>query len=117
MTVRTPPLVSLLVLAVLVGALSAAAPTAPAAAPADSAGGSPLWISMAPIGDDRQLMVVVDPVARSAAVYHVDAGSGALTLKSTRDIRWDLLVGEFNAQEPSPTALRRMVESPVQPKR
>lgn len=117
MTVRTPPLLGLLALGVIAGVLPAVTPSAPAAAPLAPAAGSPLWISMAPLGDERQLLVVVDPVTRSAAVYHVDAGSGALTLKSTRDIRWDLLVGEFNAQEPSPTALRRMVESPVAPGR
>jgi PmbA protein len=38
--------------------------------------------------------------------------TGALTLKSTRDISWDLLVEDFNCQEPRPAALKKMLEVP-----
>ena len=61
-----------------------------AARPLADAGG--LWISDAAIDDARRMMIVVDPATRHAAVYHVDAATGALTLRSTRDITWDLLV-------------------------
>ena len=54
--------------------------------------------------------LVIDPAVKNAAIYQVDGGSGALTLKSTRDISWDLMVGDFNAQEPKPAALKRMLE-------
>lgn len=73
--------------------------------------GTSLWISATPLDDGRQLLLVVDPAARNAAVYHVDAATGALTLRSTRNITWDLLVPEYNAQEPRPAALRKMVEN------
>lgn len=78
---------------------------------------APLWISSTPISDDRQLLVVVDPLERTAAVYHLDVTTGTLTLKSSRSIRWDLMIGEFNAQEPTPSALRKMVEgaAPTRP--
>ena len=72
--------------------------------------GGQLWISATPIDNARQLLIVIDPGARNAAVYHVDAAAGTLSLKSTRDISWDLLVGDFNAQEPKPAALRKMLE-------
>ncbi|MEI7782537.1 MAG: hypothetical protein WCJ18_11515 [Planctomycetota bacterium] len=69
-----------------------------------------LWISATPLDDQRQLLIVIDPVLKNAAVYHVDGGSGTLTLKSSRDINWDLMVGDFNAREPKPSALKKMLE-------
>jgi NADH dehydrogenase FAD-containing subunit len=57
------------------------------------------------------LLLVVDPHLKNAAVYHVDAAAGTLTLKSTRDISYDLLVGDFNAQAPKPADLKKMLEA------
>ena len=71
-----------------------------------------LWISDSPLDDGRRLLIVVDPATRHAAVYHVDAASGALTLKSARDLTWDLGIDEFNVQEPRPAALRKLLETP-----
>lgn len=76
-------------------------------------GGGPLWISESRLDDTRRLLLVVDEVGRHAAVYHVDAAAGTLTLKSTRDISWDLSVGDFNAQEPRPGAIQRMLQLPA----
>jgi len=80
--------------------------------PAAPAGNGPLWISESRLDDTRRLLVVIDEVGRHAALYHVDAAAGTLTLKSTRDISWDLSVGDFNAQEPRPAALQRMLQLP-----
>lgn len=80
-------------------------PVAPEAAPA---GG--LWISAGPLDDSRRLLLVIDPQLKNAAVYHVDAAAGTLTLKSTRDISYDLMVGDFNAQPPKPADLQKMLE-------
>lgn len=77
--------------------------------PATEAG--PLWISESPLDDGRRMLMVVDGGSRHVAVYHVDAASGSLVLRSTRDISWDLLVDDFNAQEPRPAALRRMLQA------
>jgi len=96
-----------------VGPVASAAP--PAIGQAGTAGAA-LWVEMTPIADDRQMLVVVDPNERTAAVYHVDAATGTMTLKSARSIRWDLLVGEFNAQEPTPSALRKLIEASQPPK-
>lgn len=73
-------------------------------------GGRPLWISESRIDDARRLLIVVDPAGRHSALYHVDAAAGTLTLRSTRDITWDLMVDDFNAQEPRPAALRKMLQ-------
>ena len=70
-----------------------------------------LWISSTPLDESRQLLLVVDPQLKNAAIYHVDGAQGTLTLKSARNITWDLMVGDFNAQDPKPAALRRMLET------
>jgi hypothetical protein len=76
----------------------------------DQAG--PLWTLATPLDDGRQMLLLVDQQNRSLAIYHVDPASGTLTLKSTRDARWDLMVEDFNAQEPKPSALKKMLEVP-----
>lgn len=78
-------------------------------------GGGPLWISETRLDETRRLLVVIDEVGRHAAIYHVDAAAGTLTLRSTRDISWDLSVGDFNAQEPRPGAIQRMLQLPAAP--
>lgn len=70
-----------------------------------------LWISDSPLQDGRRLLIVVDPATRHAAVYHVDPAAGGLTLKSARNITWDLSLDEFNVQEPRPAAIRTMLQS------
>jgi len=83
---------------------------APQAAAGDQAG--PLWTLTSPLDDGRQMLLVVDQQNRALAIYHVDPATGTLTLKSTRDIRWDLLVEDFNCQDPRPAALKKMLEMP-----
>jgi hypothetical protein len=79
-----------------------------------------LWASDSQLADGRRLLLVVDPATRHAAVYHVDPDRGTLTLRSARDISWDLMVEDFNAQEPKPAALRNLLQtggSPPTPER
>ncbi len=99
-------------LAVLAGGgiLMAQRPMRPGGPAGDGGPSGQLWISATPLDEQRQLLIVIDPAVKNAAIYHVDGGSGTLTLKSTRDISWDLMVGDFNAQEPKPSALKRMLE-------
>ena len=77
---------------------------------AETAPGAGLWISTGPLDEARRLLLVVDPQLKNAAVYHVDAAAGTLTLKSTRDISYDLMVGDFNAQAPKPADLEKMLK-------
>jgi len=74
----------------------------------------PLFVSESLLDDGRRLLVVVDSTTRHAAVYHLDAATGTLALKSTRDLSWDLVLEDFNAQEPTPAALRRALETAPQ---
>jgi glycerol-3-phosphate dehydrogenase len=100
------PLV-ILVAAIAIGSRELSAQRA--GRPAPEATG--LWISDTAVDDARRLLVVVDPATRHAAVYHLDNATGSLVLKSTRDISWDLLVDDFNAQEPRPAALKRLIQA------
>lgn len=101
-------------IAIVLGAAATATSQAPGPrGPAAGPGGAGLWISDSPLDDGRRLLIVVDPATRHAAVYHVDSASGAMTLKSARDVTWDLSLDEFNAQEPRPAAIRKMLQSPA----
>lgn len=80
-------------------------------APAEGGGAAGLWISCAPLDAGRQLLLVIDPHLKNAAVYHVDTAAGTLALKSSRDISYDLMVGDFNAQAPKPSDLKKLLET------
>jgi hypothetical protein len=55
-----------------------------------------------------QAIVVVDPAQRVLAVYHVDRSTGEITLRSVRNVTWDLQMVEFNSGEPMPQDIRNM---------
>lgn len=115
-TVRRGVAIRAGVAVVLVLGLAAAATSqVPGPRVPPAAGPAGLWISDAPLDDGRRLLVVVDPATRHAAVYHLDPASGGLTLASARDLTWDLSIDEFNAREPRPAALRKMLESAPPP--
>jgi hypothetical protein len=63
-----------------------------------------------PAGDHRQQLAVIDPETRSLAVYHIDTSSGEISLKSVRNIHYDLRMSEFNGTSPLPREVRSMVE-------
>ncbi|MCS7238379.1 MAG: hypothetical protein NZ899_08920 [Thermoguttaceae bacterium] len=56
-----------------------------------------------------QQVVVIDPVQRALAVYHVKLDSGQIELKSVRNIHWDLQLIEFNGQRPLPQEIQSVV--------
>jgi len=104
----------MLAILVTIGTLSAS--LAEAQRPASpTAAAAPLWISDTPLDDGKRLLIVIDPTTRHAAVYQVDPVTGGMVLKSTRDISWDLRLDEFNAQEPKPATLRKMLEPAGRP--
>jgi hypothetical protein len=49
---------------------------------------------------------VFDPRQRVMAIYHEDRASGELTLKSVRNVSWDLQMIEFNSGKPLPQDIR-----------
>jgi hypothetical protein len=61
-------------------------------------------------GDGRQQITIVDPRQRVMAVYHVDRASGALQLKSVRNLQWDLMIEDYNSASPAPRDIRALKE-------
>jgi len=70
------------------------------------------WIVTSAVGDNRQQIVIADPIQQSLAVYHVDLSTGRIALKSVRHVRFDLLMTEFNTDPPSPRELEALMKSP-----
>jgi hypothetical protein len=56
------------------------------------------------------LVVVVDPNTNGMSVYHIDRTTGEITLKSVRNVRWDLQMEEFNGVNPTPQDIRSLLE-------
>lgn len=97
------------VLTLALGSMALAAPPTPAGDPARD-NTETMWVRTFPLDDSRHVLLIVDPILRHVAIYHVDTVSGTLTLKSSRDISGDLRLGDFNAHEPKPATLRKMLE-------
>jgi hypothetical protein len=107
----------LLVLAVcvvsLVGLADAQAPKAASheRAAQDRSAGSPDLLALSHDGaDGRQQVTIVDPRQRVMAVYHIDRVSGALQLKSVRNLQWDLMIEDYNSGTPAPRDIRALKE-------
>lgn len=62
------------------------------------------------LDDRQQMLTVIDPVARVMSVYHVNRASGEITLKSVRNLHWDLMVEQFNGASPSPKEIRALLQ-------
>jgi hypothetical protein len=75
----------------------------------DRATGSDL-IALSCEAEGRQQVTVIDPKSRVIAVYHVDRATGALSLKSVRNVHWDLLIEDFNSANPTPREIRALTE-------
>src|SRR5437773_12434959 len=110
-------LVLALVVAGVVGFADAQAPRASheraaiERASQDRAASSPDLLALSHEGPDgRQQITVVDPRQRVMAVYHIDRVSGAVTLKSVRNLTWDLLIEDFNSGTPAPKDIRALKE-------
>jgi hypothetical protein len=63
------------------------------------------------LGDGRQQLTVVDPRSRVVAVYHVDRATGALALKSVRNVHWDLQIEDYNSANPTPREIRLLTDT------
>ena len=57
-----------------------------------------------------QPLVVLDPATRVMGIYHIDRATGQLSLKSVRNVHWDLQLEEFNSAVPTPREIRSLVE-------
>ena len=62
-----------------------------------------------PASEGRQQVIVVDPKSRSMSVYHIDLQTGAIALKSVRNIHADLMMDQLNTASPLPKEIRAML--------
>ena len=58
-----------------------------------------------------QQVTVIDTTMRVMSVYHVDQTTGRISLKSVRNVHWDLQMEEFNGQSPSPREIQSLLRS------
>ena len=72
--------------------------------------GSELIVVPTALGDRVQMLTVVDPRQQVLGVYHIDTATGKITLKSVRNIHWDLQIDHLNTDEPLPQQIRSMWE-------
>jgi hypothetical protein len=75
-----------------------------------SNGGQDLITWTSPAGDDYQLLTVIDPDSKVVGVYHLELKTGEITLRSVRNITWDLQMLEFNGTAPTPREIRSQLE-------
>ncbi len=65
----------------------------------------------ADVDERRQLITLIDPQSRSMVVYQIDKPSGEVSLRSVRNIHWDLQMDEFNGKSPLPKEIRSLLET------
>lgn len=82
----------------------------PYAAPGGQAAASELLALSTTVAQHHQQLSVVDPRARVLSVYHIDLNTGEISLKSVRQLHWDLQMIEFNGVEPLPGSIRTILE-------
>ncbi|MGA2064622.1 MAG: hypothetical protein ABSG86_06625 [Thermoguttaceae bacterium] len=63
-----------------------------------------------PLGDKGQLLTVIDPRQQVVSVYQVDLPSGKISLRSVRNIHWDLMMTDFNGERPLPQEIRLQLD-------
>jgi hypothetical protein len=51
-------------------------------------------------------VTVIDPRQRAMAIYHVDRSTGEITLRSVRNLTWDLQMVQYNSGNPLPQDIR-----------
>ena len=83
---------------------------APMAAPLPAATGTELIVVPTSLGERGQMLTVIDPRQRVLSVYHIDAGTGKIALKSVRKIEWDLQIDYLNNDKPLPQEIRSLLE-------
>ncbi|MFZ1935518.1 MAG: hypothetical protein WCB27_09675 [Thermoguttaceae bacterium] len=87
----------------------AAVPTPAIPVPA-AVTGTELIVVPTVLGDKVQMLTIIDPRQRVLGVYHIDTATGKISLKSVRNIHWDLQIDHLNTDEPLPQQIRSMWE-------
>ncbi len=91
------------------GLLRAAPPASETKSWPGQSGGGVVALSR-PLENGDLQVVLIDGERRVMSIYHVAAESGAITLKSVRNVQWDLLMEEYNGAKPYPREIRALLE-------
>ncbi len=62
------------------------------------------------VDPQRQMLTVFDPETMALCTYHVEADSGEISLKSVRNLTWDMQMMELNGTNPLPQEIRSMLQ-------
>ena len=63
------------------------------------------------VGQKYQQVTVIDPDQQSMSVYHIELGTGEITLRSVRNFRWDMQMLHLNGTSPLPQEIRTLLDS------
>jgi hypothetical protein len=78
--------------------------------PVNAINGGDLIAVPAPMGEKGQLLTVLDPRQQVMSVYWIEAGTGKITLRSVRNIHYDLMMTDFNGDNPLPKEIRAQLD-------
>jgi hypothetical protein len=82
----------------------------PTAAPGNVGAAGSLIALGTDTAEGRQQVTVIDSRAFVMTVYHVDKATGAIALKSVRNIQADLMMDEYNTDNPLPKEIRAILK-------
>jgi len=109
---------TLLVAGIVIAAVSAADPrdevygqraAQPKTAPAATAGTELIVVSTS-VGEKCLMLTVVDPRQQVISVYHIETATGKISLKSVRNIQWDMKITDLNNENPLPRDIRSLLD-------
>lgn len=75
-----------------------------------AANGSGLIVVPTSLGENGQMLTVIDPRQQVMSVYHINLKTGKIALKSVRKIQWDLQITDFNTENPLPQEIQSRLE-------
>lgn len=98
--------------AVAMGAMPSSAQTTPPGVTLgrSATASSQMIVESTVVAGNYQQVVVVDPKQKTLAVYHVELATGAVELRSVRNITWDLQLTHYNGKNPLPSEIQSILE-------
>lgn len=70
---------------------------------------SPILVTHTTETPTGQQLTVIDSGRHVMAVYMIEKGTGRVTLKSVRQLHWDLQLEEFNGVSPTPREIQSLL--------
>jgi len=78
--------------------------------PRSIAAASDLIAATTIVGDQYQMVTVIDPKLRVMSVYQIELASGKIALCSVRHLQWDLQMNDYNVAHPLPREIQALLE-------